>query len=49
MPAIMRERNQVQHFIHTIPEPNLVPLIVGKEFGSVRSNGPLLIEPAGQP
>ena len=41
----MTERDQVQHFIDTIPEPNLVPRIVGKEVGSVRNNGPQLIRP----
>ncbi|WP_434995442.1 SOS response-associated peptidase [Arthrobacter sp. Ld5] len=40
----MTERNQVQHFIDTIPEPNLIPRIVGKQVGSVRNNGPHLIE-----
>ena len=38
----MTERDQVQHFIDTIPEPNLVPRIVGKEVGPVRNNGPHL-------
>jgi putative SOS response-associated peptidase YedK len=42
----MTERDQVQHFLDTIPEPNLVPRIVGKEVGSVRNNGPQLIQPA---
>ncbi|WP_104181870.1 SOS response-associated peptidase [Arthrobacter sp. B0490] len=36
----MTERDQVRHFTDTIPEPNLVPRIVGREVGSVRSNGP---------
>ncbi|MHA7261572.1 SOS response-associated peptidase [Arthrobacter sp. TMN-37] len=40
----MTERNQVEHFIDTIPEPNLVPRVVGKEVGSVRNDGPHLIE-----
>ena len=40
------ERDQVQHFIDTIPEPHLVPRIVRKEVGSVRDNGPQLITPA---
>ena len=44
----MTERDQVQHFIDTIPEPNLVPRIVGKDVGSVRNNGPQLIQPAEQ-
>jgi putative SOS response-associated peptidase YedK len=39
----MTERDQVQHFIDTIPEPTLVPRIVGKEVGSVRNNGPQLV------
>ena len=42
----MTERDHVQHFIDTIPEPNLVPRIVGKEVGSVRHSGPQLIESA---
>lgn len=41
----MTKRDQVQHFIDTIPEPNLVPRIVGKEVGSVRNNGPDLVAP----
>jgi putative SOS response-associated peptidase YedK len=44
----MTERDQVQHFIDTIPEPNLVPRIVGKEVGSVCNNGPNLIAPLGK-
>ncbi|MCU1633581.1 MAG: response-associated peptidase [Micrococcaceae bacterium] len=39
----MMERDQVQHFIDTISEPNLVPRVVGKEAGSVRNNGPQLV------
>lgn len=39
----MTEGDQVQHFIDTIPEPNLVPRIVGNEVGSVRNNGPQLV------
>jgi putative SOS response-associated peptidase YedK len=41
----MTERGQVQHFLDTIPEPNLIPRIVGKDVGSVRNNGPELIAP----
>jgi hypothetical protein len=41
----MTERDKVQHFIDTIPEPNLVPWIVGKEVGSVRNNRPRLVDP----
>ncbi|MHA7284617.1 SOS response-associated peptidase family protein [Arthrobacter sp. TMS2-4] len=41
----MTERDQVQHFIDTIPQPTLVPRIVGKEVGSVRNDGPELIAP----
>ena len=44
----MTERGQVQHFIDTIPEPTLVPRIVGKDVGSVRNNSPDLIEPVSQ-
>ncbi|RJT75984.1 hypothetical protein D6T63_17130 [Arthrobacter cheniae] len=39
----MMKRDQVQHFIDTIPKPNLIPWIVGKEVGSVRNNGPQLV------
>lgn len=41
----MNDRDQVQHFIDTVPESNLVPRIVGKDVGSVRNNGPELIAP----
>jgi putative SOS response-associated peptidase YedK len=41
----MTERDEVQHFIDTLPEPSLVPRVVGKEVGSVRNNGPQLIKP----
>lgn len=41
----MTKRHHVQHFTGTIPEPNLVPRIVGKEVRSIRNNGPQLIEP----
>lgn len=44
----MTERDQVQHFIDTIPEPNLVPRIVEKEVGSVRNNGPELTRAVDQ-
>ena len=40
----MTERDQMQHFINIIPEPNLVPWIIGKDVGSVSNNGPQLIE-----
>lgn len=42
----MTERDHVQHFIDSIPEPTLVPRIVGKEVGSVRNNRHELIERA---
>jgi putative SOS response-associated peptidase YedK len=42
----MTERDHVQHFVDTIPEPNVVPRFVGKEVGSVRCNGPQLIQAA---
>lgn len=44
----MLELDQVQHFIDTVPEPDLVPRIVGKEVGSVRNDGPQLISPEVQ-
>lgn len=42
----MAERDQVQDFINTIPEPNFIPRIVGKEVVSVRNNGLELINSA---
>ncbi len=36
----MTERDRVQHFSDTTPEPKLSPRIVGKEVGSVCNNGP---------
>ncbi|WP_155853828.1 SOS response-associated peptidase family protein [Arthrobacter sp. H5] len=36
----------VQGLIDAIPEAHLVPRVVGKEVGSVRNNGPQLINPA---
>jgi hypothetical protein len=45
----MTDRNQVQHFIDTVLEPNLIPRIVGKEVGSVRNDGPQLITPSPGP
>jgi hypothetical protein len=44
----MTARNQVQHFINAIPEPKLVPRIVGKEVESVRNNGPQFRSPIGR-
>lgn len=35
----------VQGLMDAIPEPRLVPRVVGKAVGSVRNNGPQLIEP----
>ncbi|WP_422390216.1 SOS response-associated peptidase [Arthrobacter sp. N1] len=42
----MTERDQVQRFIDTIPERNLIPRVVGREVGSVRNNEPQLIAPS---
>ncbi len=38
-------RPQVQELLDAIPDPQLVPRLVGKRVGSVRNNGPELIEP----
>lgn len=42
----MADKGQVQHFINTIPDPNLVPGIAGEEIEPVRNNGSQLIERA---
>lgn len=39
------DKNQVRELVDAMPEPHLVPRVVGKEVGSVRNNGPQLIEP----
>ncbi|PPB49706.1 hypothetical protein C4K88_08540 [Arthrobacter pityocampae] len=38
-------RPAVQELLDAIPDPSLVPRIVGKQVGSVRNNGPDLIAP----
>ncbi|MHA7278078.1 SOS response-associated peptidase family protein [Arthrobacter sp. Hz1] len=40
------DKNQVRELVNALPEPDLVPRVVGKEVSSVRNNGPQLIEPA---
>ncbi len=42
------DKNDVQELVNTMPEPHLVPRVVGKEVGSVRNNGPQLIKPFEQ-
>ncbi|MBG6181826.1 SOS response-associated peptidase [Arthrobacter sp. CAN_A1] len=37
------DKNQVRELVNAMPEPHLVPRVVGKEVGSVRNNGPQLI------
>lgn len=39
---------EVQELLDAIPEPVLVPRVVGAAVGSVKNNGPQLIEPARQ-
>ncbi|MHA7154412.1 SOS response-associated peptidase [Arthrobacter sp. TMN-50] len=41
----MTSSTDVQTLIDAIPEPLLVPRVVGNAVGSVRNNGPQLIEP----
>lgn len=41
----MTGSSDVQALIDAIPEPKLVPRVVGNAVGSVRNNGPQLIEP----
>ncbi|WP_035772497.1 SOS response-associated peptidase [Arthrobacter sp. Br18] len=36
---------KIQHLLGSIPDPALVPRLVGSRVGSVRNNGPDLIEP----
>ncbi|MBG6182917.1 putative SOS response-associated peptidase YedK [Arthrobacter sp. CAN_A214] len=36
---------KIQHLLDSIPDPTLVPRVVGSRVGSVRNNGPDLIEP----
>ncbi|MHA7274538.1 SOS response-associated peptidase family protein [Arthrobacter sp. TMT4-20] len=38
------DKNQVRELVSSVPEPHLVPRVVGKEVGSVGHNGPQLIE-----
>ncbi|PSK89672.1 putative SOS response-associated peptidase YedK [Murinocardiopsis flavida] len=40
------DKAQVRHLLDAIPDPHLLPLRVGTAVGSVRNNGPELIEPA---
>ncbi|MHA7275821.1 SOS response-associated peptidase [Arthrobacter sp. HLT1-21] len=42
----MTSSADVRTLIDAIPEPQLVPRVVGDAVGSVRNNGPQLIEPA---
>ncbi|WP_434991976.1 SOS response-associated peptidase [Arthrobacter sp. Ld5] len=42
-------RAVVQGLLDAIPDPELVPRIVGTRVGSVRNNGPDLIEPLPEP
>jgi len=42
-------RPAVQELLDAIPDPHLVPRLVGPRVGSVRNNGPELIEPLPEP
>lgn len=42
----LTDKNDIQHLLDSLPEPILVPRIVGTRVNSVRNNGPELIEPA---
>ncbi|WP_334683980.1 SOS response-associated peptidase [Arthrobacter sp. CAN_A214] len=43
----MTDKDQIQHFLTAVPEPVLIPRVVGKDVGSVRNDGPQLIQPVG--
>ncbi|WP_334683976.1 SOS response-associated peptidase family protein [Arthrobacter sp. CAN_A214] len=43
----MTDKDQIQHFLTAVPESVLIPRIVGKDVGSVRNDGPQLIQPVG--
>lgn len=43
----MTARADVDAFLHSLPEPHLVPRQVSTAVNSVRNDGPALIEPAG--
>ena len=40
------DKNQVREPVNAVPEPHLMPRVVGEEAGSVRNNSPQLIESA---
>jgi len=41
------DKHEVRQLLDAMPEPRLVPRVVSDAVGSVRNNGPELIEPAG--
>ncbi|WP_269092629.1 SOS response-associated peptidase [Arthrobacter hankyongi] len=43
----LADKHDVRQLLDAMPEPRLVPRIVSAAVGSVRNNGPELIEPAG--
>ncbi|GAB2734449.1 hypothetical protein GCM10027090_02370 [Sinomonas soli] len=44
----LTDKSQIARFIDAVPEPDLIPRVVGPEVGQVRNNGAELIEPAEQ-
>jgi putative SOS response-associated peptidase YedK len=42
----LTEKSAIAGFIEQVPEPHLIPRVVGPEVGQVRNNGPELIQPA---
>lgn len=44
----LTEKGDVRSLLDSIPDPELVPTVVGSEVGNVRNNGPELIEPVSR-
>lgn len=42
----LTDKGGIRSLLDAIPDPTLVPRVVGKEVGNVRNNGPHLIEAA---
>lgn len=42
----LTEKSDVRSLLDAIPDPHLVPTVLGPEVGNVKNNGPGLIEPA---
>lgn len=41
----LTDKNEIQHLLDSLPEPELVPRVVSTRVNSVRNNGPELIDP----